>query len=499
MSFISPTENVNTAASGVDVILSITDQDGLIHFINPAFCELSGYQNEDLIAQNHNIVRHKDSPNFLFEDMWHTLKAGRPWLGMVKNKSKTDTTYWLDLFIRPVYQSGQLLGYESHGIPAQGDKLQRAQNVYTKGVSPYINRQLLSQSILLTLFMLVGNVFVAGAYLAWFPVIFIIAYAFTYWRHRLEQQSVNQVYVYTGGTDALAQTQYAAMISARLEQAKNDELHNTLLELVASSKLIYERMENSDNHIRRQLDDTHDIAAAVEQMGYTVKQVSDSIGMAEQATVAASDATDKAKVTISHTMGSIISLIDELNETNDSIQRLGDHRKEIDQILEVIRSVADQTNLLALNAAIEAARAGEAGAGFSVVANEVRDLASRTRESTAQITSILEKFQNIIADTVSLMDKGIKQATHSEEHVEETVENLATIAGSIFNLTDMNAMIRQAVTEQTITADEIARNITNINEIFDVAMENTQFQIEQSRRLATQGQALDEKLNQDKN
>lgn len=499
MSFISPTENLDKAVdAGVDIVLSITDQDGLLHFVNPAFCSISGYQHEELIAQPHSIVRHPDSPAFLFQDMWSHLQANRPWMGIVKNRSKTGDTYWLDIFVRPVYKDGELLGYESHGMLPEKSVLKRAQNGYQHTQSE-LNASILYESGFYTLLMCLPNLFVNGAYVLWTPVLFALAFVLVYLRNRSSNEdSLNQVFNYTGGTLKSHRQQYSDKLLWRMERAKNDEFQNALKELIEASKVIHERMEKSDSQIRNQLDDTHDIAAAVEQMGYTVNQVAESIDIAENAIVEVDQATDEAKIIASNTLGAMFTLMDELTETHDSIRHLGDHHKEIDNILEVIRSVADQTNLLALNAAIEAARAGEAGAGFSVVANEVRDLANRTRESTIKITSILEEFQGIINKTTDLMDGGIQQAHASEEYVEGTVELMAKIVGSVENLKDVTAVIRQAVAEQTLTAGEIARNITNINEIFDVAMENTQFQIEQSRRLAAQGQALDEKLNLDK-
>ena len=124
--------------------------------------------------------------------------------------------------------------------------------------------------------------------------------------------------------------------------------------------------------------------------------------------------------------------------TSQRITKLGDSSAEIGQVIKVITSIAQQTNLLALNATIEAARAGEAGKGFAVVANEVKELAKETAKATEEIA---QKIQAIQTDT-----KG-------------AVDAIAEISGVINQINDISTTIASAVEEQTVTTNEIGRNV----------------------------------------
>lgn len=168
----------------------------------------------------------------------------------------------------------------------------------------------------------------------------------------------------------------------------------------------------------------------------------------------------------------------ELNETVQSLQGLTQHMREaagnmdelevatqsISGILDVIKGISEQTNLLALNAAIEAARAGEQGRGFAVVADEVRSLASRTQESTEQINNLMQSLVTSAALSVKTMREGTKTCEDNVHRAIASQEQLNEIVTSTQSISGASITIASAVEQQNAVADEISRNVTNIND-----------------------------------
>ena len=160
------------------------------------------------------------------------------------------------------------------------------------------------------------------------------------------------------------------------------------------------------------------VAAAAEELNASIKEI-------------AKNTTEAARVAV-HAVRSI-------ETTNVTVSKLGDSSAEIGNVVKVITSIAQQTNLLALNATIEAARAGEAGKGFAVVANEVKELAKQTARATEDIS---RKIETIQGDTKA------------------AVLAIGEISGIIKQINEFQASIASAVEEQSVTTNEIGRNVT---------------------------------------
>ncbi len=144
----------------------------------------------------------------------------------------------------------------------------------------------------------------------------------------------------------------------------------------------------------------------------------------------------------------------------DVIQGLADESTQIGTVVEVIRGIAEQTNLLALNAAIEAARAGEQGRGFAVVADEVRLLAQRTQQSTAEIQQMIERLQGNSGNAVKVIAESNQATRLTVEQAGLARETLEQITGALRNLAGVNASIASATLQQSHVIDDINRNVT---------------------------------------
>ena len=202
------------------------------------------------------------------------------------------------------------------------------------------------------------------------------------------------------------------------------------------------------------------VATAINEVSYAVQDVAKS---AEQASSEMHDAQQQVQQGQQAIHGSLLQ-IDRLSATIDKavevIRTLAGQSTRIGGVLEVIRSIAEQTNLLALNAAIEAARAGEQGRGFAVVADEVRLLAQRTQQSTAEIQSMIEHLQGQSDAAVQAIDASSEASRQTVQEARQAGDSLDAISQALHNLTALNASIASATLQQSHVVEEINRNVT---------------------------------------
>lgn len=208
--------------------------------------------------------------------------------------------------------------------------------------------------------------------------------------------------------------------------------------------------------------ETEQVATAINEMTASVADVAQNTEGAARAAEQASQASGKGLGVMQQTRKTIEALAGEVDLSAQKVAALAVHSQEIGGVIEVIRNIADQTNLLALNAAIEAARAGEQGRGFAVVADEVRTLASRTQNSTAEIQRIIQQLQTATNAAVEQMKAGKERAQDCLTSADQTSSSLDAINEGVGSIVGMNTQIASAAVQQHAVSEDINRNVTEI-------------------------------------
>ena len=243
--------------------------------------------------------------------------------------------------------------------------------------------------------------------------------------------------------------------------------------------------------INQQMDETGQVASAINQLATTVHEMA---GNASQAKQAADDARTRArdgKQVVQSATSTIDGLAEEVRQAADAIKTLEEKSNDIGSVLVVIKNIAEQTNLLALNAAIEAARAGEQGRGFAVVADEVRNLASKTQESTVEIERMIEALQQGAGSAVTMMEQGRSRAEEGVEQVTMVVDSLNGIAEAVEQMADMNASIASAIEEQSTVTKEVEHNVERMNGMANESVTAMEKSVQTSEKLAALSSELE--------
>lgn len=240
-------------------------------------------------------------------------------------------------------------------------------------------------------------------------------------------------------------------------------------QVATSSTELSQVNESTEAGISRQNEQLSLAATAVTEMNTTSSEVARNAQEAASAATRADTEAQAGRNAVTDAIKSVYELDVEIQNTNEIINGLKADSDQIGQVLIVIETIAEQTNLLALNAAIEAARAGESGRGFSVVADEVRTLASRTQQSIQQIQNVISKLQTATERSVNAMSLSRQKAEGSREKVNSAGASLDQIAEATNIINDMVHQIASATEEQTVATREITENIQNVA---DVAVEN---------------------------
>lgn len=247
---------------------------------------------------------------------------------------------------------------------------------------------------------------------------------------------------------------------------------------------LIEASEQTQSGVCNQVGEINQAATAINEMSATVHEMAASTERTAGAADGARRAAEVGQQVVSETISAINSLAGDVAQSAEVIRRLEESSNSISLVLGGIRGIADQTNLLALNAAIEAARAGEQGRGFAVVADEVRTLAGRTQDATVEIQEMLERLQQGTAEAVSVMERSGESAQQSVSKAASAGDALQEITATVATIHEMTTQVATAVEEQSTVAEEINRNITNVNTLAEQTTVDADTSTEASNRVA---------------
>lgn len=478
-----PVTEVETKLHPDQYLISKTDLKGRITYANPAFVQTSGFSREELLGKAHNIVRHPDMPPACFQDLWDTLRAGKPWLGIVKNRRKDGGYYWTQALVSPIEENGVVTGYASVRVCPSEEDIQRADAFYkavndgtVKGYTikegricpigwrhwlqmakqPF-NRSL--RSSMFRLSVLGGAITACITYFAFtggvpkahtLPILggLVVGFAaYLAYGWRIAQRVITPI----ENASLIAQQIAAGNLLQEIQayDPRRDSETNQLyfcLELMRKSltgiasdtyrgisgsmqaaQALHADNQRLNERTAHQADALQQTAASMEELTITVGQNADNAVQATQLAQASLQTAQRGATAV--------------GELAATMQGIHDSAQQITAIVNLIEGIAFQTNILALNAAVESARAGEAGRGFAVVAGEVRSLAQRSSSAAGDIKKLID-------DSVQRMLEGVKKADHAADtmhEIEASVNRVSDIIREISNASEEQAQGLQQI------------------------------------------------------
>lgn len=483
-----PITQIETKVRPDQYLISKTDTKGRITYANPAFIEISGYTRDELIGKAHNVIRHPDMPPAAFQDLWDTLQAGKPWLGMVKNRRKDGGYYWVLANAAPVYEHGEITGYASVRIKASDEQIAAAQAFYDdinagtnhgytvkagqrvragwrRGLdvlalpfAPTLMAGMFRMAALSTATIIIATWFAASGgvpanYHAWVlgGIAAATAVSLAYgWR--IAQRIVQPL----DGAARIARQIAAGNLNIDIDAEQKGEVGKLYFYMDMMRKSLLgiatdvhaaaratahtaQLLDSNNIHLSARTEDQaaslQETAASMEELTVTVRQNADNAKLASELADASMQTARRG--------GAVVQ------DVVNTMQGIHDSSREIGDIVALIEEIAFQTNILALNAAVESARAGEAGKGFAVVAGEVRSLAQKSSVAAKEIKVLID-------ESVNRMAAGSHQAAHAGRTMEEIVE-------SVRRVTDIMSEISTASVEQSTGLEQINQAINQID------------------------------------
>ncbi|MDX1342000.1 MAG: methyl-accepting chemotaxis protein [Reinekea sp.] len=238
------------------------------------------------------------------------------------------------------------------------------------------------------------------------------------------------------------------------------------------------------------------VATAINEMTATVLGINDITSGAADAANDGTQLCQQSQQQLGQSSERITELNARLADASARLSQLVSQTEKIYAVVDVIQGISEQTNLLALNAAIEAARAGEQGRGFAVVADEVRTLAQRTDQSTAEIKVMVEQFAKEVSTTVEAVENANGSAVSAQQNSDSAFDFIVQLLTSMQNIQQMNEQISQSTQEQTEATAAIDSSVTRISELLAGIAEKASQMSDAMLRLNESTQSLEDKSGQ---
>ncbi len=268
------------------------------------------------------------------------------------------------------------------------------------------------------------------------------------------------------------------------------------LQLTQSTSNMHDELESVIKQFEVQANHTSTMTTSVQEMVLTIGEISESTSVAAEGVQQAKVNADKGREVVVDTINNITQLSERLSSSQDSISSLNHHVDQIGDAVNIIQGIAEQTNLLALNAAIEAARAGEQGRGFAVVADEVRALASRTHQSTTEITSVVSAIQRQMQASMTEIGECNQQGQLTLKDSEELDASLQLILSDMQSIQGNSERIASAIEEQGAVMAQVSDSITELNSISNDNNASAQHCLIEVDKVAEQANDMDQAVAQ---
>ena len=489
-----PVTGVERILSEGEFIVSKTDLKGKIVYVNRPFIEISGFSEEELIGAPHNIVRHPDMPPEAFKDLWATLKQGKSWRGMVKNRCKNGDHYWVDASANPIWEGDRIVGYMSLRSKPRREQVENAEQAYRlfregsakgmtvkegrvvrtglRGCLSVVDRMSIQARASVMCATLAAFIVAREACnLAensaakadmpdmLFPGVSLALVGWIWWLMRnrlilpLGELTRNCQIVSSGG---LMMTHHA--------KDKRDEIGtlqlaiNTMSGNLASIVTDVSVLSSTLSSAVEQVSITaQSLSQAASEQAAGVEKTSASI---EQMTASITQNTENARVTD----GMAGKAAQEAAEGGDAVKATVSAMQQIAKKIVIIDDIAYQTNLLALNAAIEAARAGEHGKGFAVVAAEVRKLAERSQVAAQEIGEVAGGSVELAEKTGHLLETIVPNIRKTSELVQEITAASQEQSAGVGQINAAVVQLNQTTQQNAAASEELAATAEGMSE-----------------------------------
>ena len=482
---LSHTTNIN-----IDQLIWVVDQNDVFTYVSEGFCQVAHCTKEQLIGMKYYQVFHQALPNMVSNEIKDTMAKGFSWQGMLQQKVAGATEFWLDTFITPKFEQGKIVGFQAVCKIPKAELVKRATKVY-QNLNQNKTWQIfeftrLHKFLFLAVLSFIAQIFIftelgfAASVIAAITAITPIA---IFWqdimpvaqRARKMQNifdSISRQIYFGKGTASIFDFNLGLLktkIRAILERSKDATA--PLGDVIDN---VQQGMNINRDVIAQQKEDIMQVSVAMAQMTTSTNEIASNIVSTADDIETTYSQCEYARTDINNTTEKIRDLAAEVERASSSATKLSDAAKNVGNLMEGIQSIADQTNLLALNAAIEAARAGEHGRGFSVVAEEVRNLSSRTQESAVEIHQSLSAMLETIRDWVAIMAKNKSDAEDCVSSAEQADQKIELVYNKIRHVADLSTQIATAAEEQTAVTAEINSRVEQIHQASDSSWQQTE-------------------------
>jgi aerotaxis receptor len=473
------------------MLVSMTDTKGHITHCNQAFVVVSGYTYDELLGQNHNLVRHPDMPPAAYKDLWQTVGRGRPWTGLVKNRRKDGDHYWVVANVTPIMVDGKPRGYMSVRTKPTREQITSADALYAQmrmeeesgspsfalaggqvrrtglpGLIGRVARIALAGQLAMALggmsVLALGATALGGGWPVQAATLAVGAGIIMGWFH---QRVSRPTIAAADFANDLAGCNLIGTIEGSYPEPMAG-LVRSLRQIQVNLRAVVSDVRREINHFTQsaaeiaaggmdlssrtetQASSLEETAASMEQLSGTVKQTASTAAKVFEHSERSSAVASRGS--------------DAMRQVSVTIKTIHASSTKVHDIIGVIEGIAFQTNILALNAAVEAARAGEHGRGFAVVASEVRALAQRSAVAAKEIRELIAQSSGQVSEATVQMESAGK--------------TIGEMLNSVHEVSDLIKLIANAAQEQ-------ATGIAQVNEavaLLDTATQQNAALVEES-------------------